>query len=116
MKINNNIISHNSKTYIIAEIGINHNGELNKALELIDVAKNSGADAVKFQKRTPKIAIPKSQWKTKKIRAGISNPDPADFNNTPKCPIIKQNVLARGAPSSSRSESGIDAAGGGGAL
>ena len=47
IKINNNIISHNSKTYIIAEIGINHNGELNKALELIDVAKNSGADAVK---------------------------------------------------------------------
>ena len=67
IKINNNIISHNSKTYIIAEIGINHNGELNKALELIDVAKNSGADAVKFKKRTPKIAIPKSQWKIKKI-------------------------------------------------
>ncbi|WP_440657150.1 N-acetylneuraminate synthase family protein [Candidatus Pelagibacter sp. HIMB1509] len=67
IKINNNIISVNSKTYIIAEIGINHNGDLKKALELIDVAKNSGADAVKFQKRSPKIAIPKRYWRTKKI-------------------------------------------------
>ena len=67
IKIDDNIISSNSKTYIIAEIGINHNGELKNALELIDVAKNSGADAVKFQKRTPKIATPKRYWKTKKI-------------------------------------------------
>ena len=66
IKINNNIISHNSKTYIIAEIGINHNGELNKALELIDIAKNSGADAVKFQKRTPKNCNPKKSMENKK--------------------------------------------------
>mgnify|MGYP001399267417 CR=1 FL=1 len=38
--------------YIIAEIGINHNGDINIAKDLIDVAINSGADAVKFQKRT----------------------------------------------------------------
>ena len=38
--------------YIIAEIGINHNGDLDIAKELIDVAVNAGADAVKFQKRT----------------------------------------------------------------
>lgn len=36
-------------TYIIAEIGINHNGNLNKAIALIKSAKNCGADAVKFQ-------------------------------------------------------------------
>ena len=40
------------KTFIIAEIGINHNGKLNKALDLMKVAKNAGCDAVKFQKRT----------------------------------------------------------------
>lgn len=40
------------KTYIIAEIGINHNGDLNLAKKLIDVAVVSGCDAVKFQKRT----------------------------------------------------------------
>ncbi len=38
--------------YIIAEIGINHNGDLNIAKQLIDVAVDAGADAVKFQKRT----------------------------------------------------------------
>ncbi len=38
-----------SEPYIIAEVGINHNGNLSTALELIDVAKSSGADAVKFQ-------------------------------------------------------------------
>ena len=39
-------------TFIIAEIGINHNGDLELAKKLIDVAVEAGADAVKFQKRT----------------------------------------------------------------
>tara|TARA_Y100000589_G_C27174677_1_gene638204 strand:+ start:111 stop:947 length:837 start_codon:yes stop_codon:yes gene_type:complete len=39
-------------TYIIAEIGINHNGQINIAKELITQAKSAGCDAVKFQKRT----------------------------------------------------------------
>ncbi len=38
-------------TYIIAEIGINHNGDLDLAKELIDIASKTGCDAVKFQKR-----------------------------------------------------------------
>ena len=42
------------KTYIIAEIGINHNGSLENAKRLIDVATVAGCDAVKFQKRNPK--------------------------------------------------------------
>jgi N-acetylneuraminate synthase len=41
--------------YIIAEIGINHNGSLETAKRLIDVAKNAGCDAVKFQKRTVNV-------------------------------------------------------------
>ena len=41
-----------SKTFIIAEIGINHNGDLTTAKKLIDGAVNAGCDAVKFQKRT----------------------------------------------------------------
>jgi N-acetylneuraminate synthase len=40
------------KIFIIAEIGINHNGDINIARDLIDVAVAAGADAVKFQKRT----------------------------------------------------------------
>ena len=39
-------------TYVIAEIGINHNGDIDLAEQLIDKAKQSGCDAVKFQKRT----------------------------------------------------------------
>ena len=38
-------------SYVIAEIGINHNGDIDLAKELIDMAHTSGCDAVKFQKR-----------------------------------------------------------------
>ena len=38
--------------FIVAEIGINHNGDVELAKKMIDVAKNAGCDAVKFQKRT----------------------------------------------------------------
>ena len=38
-----------NKTYIIAEAGVNHNGEIDKAKEMIHEAKKAGADAVKFQ-------------------------------------------------------------------
>ena len=49
----NRILSEdkNTSTYIIAEIGINHNGSLDTALKLIDASNDAGVDAVKFQKR-----------------------------------------------------------------
>lgn len=47
-----------AKTYIIAEIGINHNGSLEIAKKLIDIAAFSGCDAVKFQKKNPDISTP----------------------------------------------------------
>ena len=50
-----------SKTFIIAEIGINHNGSLDNALRLIDIAAVSGCDAVKFQKRNPDVCVPEHQ-------------------------------------------------------
>lgn len=49
IKIGNKIISGRSPVFIVAEAGINHNGKLDLALKLVDVAKNAGADAVKFQ-------------------------------------------------------------------
>jgi N-acetylneuraminate synthase len=48
-------------TFIIAEIGINHNGDLDIAKQLIDVARWAGVDAVKFQKRTPELCVPEDQ-------------------------------------------------------
>src|SRR3954451_11880196 len=44
--------------YVIGEIGINHNGDIETARQLIEVAAAAGADAVKFQKRTPEISTP----------------------------------------------------------
>ncbi len=48
-------------TYVIGEIGINHNGDLGIARELIDIAADAGCDAVKFQKRTPEVCVPLEQ-------------------------------------------------------
>ncbi len=47
--------------FVIAEIGINHNGDLKIAKQLIDLAKDTGCDAVKFQKRTIDLVYPRGQ-------------------------------------------------------
>ena len=47
--------------YVIAEIGINHNGDVENACRLIRAAAEAGCDAVKFQKRTPEICVPEAQ-------------------------------------------------------
>jgi len=51
MKIGNKEIGAKESTFVIAEIGINHNGDMDITKKLIDVAKDAGCDAVKFQKR-----------------------------------------------------------------
>ena len=62
VKIAARYIGDGEKVFVIAEIGINHNGSLDNALKLIDGAKSAGCDAVKFQKRTPELCVPKDQW------------------------------------------------------
>lgn len=47
--------------YVVAEIGINHNGDVDIARRLIDAAADAGCDAVKFQKRTPELCVPEHQ-------------------------------------------------------
>ncbi len=54
-------ISIGQPVFITAEIGINHNGEMTIAKQLIDAAAYAGADAVKFQKRTPELCVPEDQ-------------------------------------------------------
>ena len=61
MNLGNIKLTNNSPSYIIAEIGINHNGDINIAKELIKVAKEAGCDAVKFQKRNPDVCVPEKQ-------------------------------------------------------
>lgn len=58
VKIGENVIGEDAPVYVIAEIGLNHNGDIELAKQLIDVASDAGAQAVKFQKRTPAIATP----------------------------------------------------------
>jgi N-acetylneuraminate synthase len=55
-------IGGNNPCFIIAEIGLNHNGDINIAKELIKKAQEAGCDAVKFQKRTPEVCTPRDQW------------------------------------------------------
>ena len=62
VKIGERYVGEGEPVYIIAEIGINHNGSLELAKKLIDGAVFSGCDAVKFQKRTPELSTPKDQW------------------------------------------------------
>ena len=57
----NRSIGARHPAYIIAEIGINHNGSLDVAKQLIAEAVRAGCDAVKFQKRTPELCVPKDQ-------------------------------------------------------
>lgn len=55
------LIGPDQPTYIIAEIGINHNGDIDIAKALVDAAVKAGCDAVKFQKRTPDLCVPPEQ-------------------------------------------------------
>lgn len=58
LKIGKRVIGPGHPTYVIAEIGINHNGDIEIAKKMIHAAKYAGVDAVKFQKRTPLLCVP----------------------------------------------------------
>lgn len=61
IKIGNRMVGDGHPAYVIAEIGINHNGDLGIAKRMIDAAVHAGVNAVKFQKRTPEVATPPDQ-------------------------------------------------------
>ncbi|MDZ7333484.1 MAG: N-acetylneuraminate synthase family protein [candidate division KSB1 bacterium] len=62
VKIGDRLVGDGEPVYIIAEIGINHNGSLEIAKKMIDGTIFAGCDAVKFQKRTPEKCVPEDQW------------------------------------------------------
>jgi N-acetylneuraminate synthase len=61
LQFGNRVVGERQATYIVAEIGINHNGSIDTARRLIDAAVQAGCDAVKFQKRTPELCVPPKQ-------------------------------------------------------
>jgi len=61
IKIGSKLVGDGHPAYVIAEAGINHNGDLGIAKQMIDAAVHAGADAVKFQKRTPEVCTPPDQ-------------------------------------------------------
>ena len=61
------------RTFIISEIGINHNGQVDLAKKLIKASKDAGADAVKFQKRDIKLVYSKEE---------LDKPRESPFGNT----------------------------------
>ncbi len=63
IKLGNKLVGDGHPAYVIAEIGINHNGDLEIAKQMVRAAAHAGADAVKFQKRTPEVCTPPEQQK-----------------------------------------------------
>jgi sialic acid synthase SpsE len=64
VRIGTHPIGSGRPVYVIGEIGLNHNGDVEIAKRLIDVAADAGAQAVKFQKRTPAISTPEHMKST----------------------------------------------------
>lgn len=61
LRVGSRAIGEGEPVYVIAEIGINHNGSVDIARRLIDGAVAAGCDCVKFQKRTPELCVPPEQ-------------------------------------------------------
>jgi N-acetylneuraminate synthase len=61
VRIGQRLVGEGQPVFITAEIGINHNGDLEIAKTLIDAAALANCDAVKFQKRTPELCVPPAQ-------------------------------------------------------
>lgn len=66
VKIGEKTVGEGHPVYIIAEIGINHNGSMDIAKKMISGAVFAGADSVKFQKRTPELCVPHDQWQVER--------------------------------------------------
>lgn len=93
MEINKKKIKNFSSPYIIAEIGINHNGSIDLAKTLIEIAKNCGCNAVKFQKRDIDVVYTKEELsRERKSIYGTTNGDlkrGLEFSEKEYCELFK---------------------------
>ena len=88
-----------SNVFIIAEIGINHNGDLGIAKKLIDLASDSGCDAVKFQKRDINLVYDKKEMDTPRSSGVTRRKDPEQElgdpqGGSPRSDGSKEKLLA----------------------
>ncbi len=76
VKIGDRLVGPGHATYMVAEVGINHNGEVSLAKELIEAAAEAGCDAVKFQKRTVDVVYsPEELARPRESPFGSTNGD-----------------------------------------
>src|SRR5690349_19107464 len=86
IQVGDRVIGPDQPCFVIAEAGINHNGQLDLALKLVDAAAAAGADAVKFQKRELKDLYPASL---------LDDPNSAEWAFQYMLPILKNSELSR---------------------
>lgn len=79
------------KTLIIAEAGVNHNGDLELARKLIDVAANAGADIVKFQTFEAERLVTKSAKKADYQNSATGNAAESQYEMLKKLELSKEN-------------------------
>lgn len=88
-----------NKTIIIAEAGVNHNGDFNRACEMVKVAKLAGADYVKFQTAVPELVIssiaPKAEYQKETTGAGESQLEMCKKIHLPLSDYVKLAALCR---------------------
>lgn len=83
----------NSKIKVIAEAGVNHNGSLNKAFKLVDIARNAGADYVKFQLFKADKLVTKSAIKAKYQEINLNNKSSSQFQMLQKLELSENSHL-----------------------
>lgn len=77
--------------YIIAEAGVNHNGDMQKAIELIESAKQAGADAVKFQSFKANKLVSKKAKKAKYQSQNIGDGDDSQYNMLKRLELTEED-------------------------
>jgi N,N'-diacetyllegionaminate synthase len=87
-----NFFTNLNQCYIIAEIGVNHNGNMSLAREMIDAAKKSGADAVKFQTFTAETLVAQGTPKVK-YQQSTTSPDESHYEMIHKLELKREDHL-----------------------